>query len=557
MFKRLHILVVRTYIGPLVLTFFIAIFILLMQFLWKHIEDLVGKGLEWTVIAELLLYASAGLVPMALPLSILLSSIMTFGNMGENNELLALKSSGVSLQRIMFPLIILTIIISISAFFFSNNVLPYTNLKTGTILYDVSHQRPELNIKPGTFNNDVEGYTIRIDRKDMDKNMLYNFMIYDHTGHRGNPSVTTADSALMNITADERYLVLTLFNGYGYHEVEEKSRKKHYNTYPMQRDKFEEKTIIVELVGFDFKRSDESLFKKNYQMMNISQLEFMIDSLSDVVDKKERSFTRNLLVSTYLRQEVKDSAGVLKTNKKNKPVKIPDSIAEKKQNDSLKAAKKQQPKTKKLPQKITARRIKKSNENPLDSNLFEKGEFVAPLADSLLAQMPKVEQRRILEVAVNYARNAKTEISFAKEDRLGFMKWLRRHQIEWHRKFTLSFACFIFFFIGAPLGAIIRKGGLGMPVVISVLFFVFYYIISLSGEKFVRESVLPAWQGMWISSTILLPMGIFLTYKAANDSVIMNIDTYLAPLKKIIGIRLKKSEKVNTTKKNENTSTYK
>jgi len=490
MFKKLYIFIIKSYLGPLVMTFFIALFVLLMQFLWKYIDDLVGKGLDWKVIAELLTYASAGLVPMALPLAILLASLMTFGNLGENYELTAIKSSGISLPRIMMPLVVLTVFICIGAFFFSNDVLPYTNLKTGSLLYDITHQRPELNIKEGAFNNDIDGYSIKINRKSKKTDMTYNLMIYDHTANRGNVSVTVADSGYLRVTQDKKYMVVVLFSGLRYDEVLENSIQVHTSGRfkPHRRDKFTKQTLILPLSGFDFVRTDAQLFRNNFQMLNLKQLGHAIDSIDREFTKIQKDFTKSLIATNCF--------------------KVPEY------------------------------------ENKVDSlhpeRQVSKKDVVINL-DEKFKNLTRNRKMAVLNIASNYARSAHQSIAISKDEFDARLNIFNRHKIEWHRKFTLSFACFIFFFIGAPLGAIIRKGGLGMPVVISVVFFIAYYIISLSGEKFVREDILPASQGMWISSMVLLPLGVFLTYKATNDSVLLDIDTYLSFYKKIKLLRKKKN----------------
>ncbi len=473
--KKLHLFVIKTYTGPLISTFFVVVFILLMQFLWKYIDDLIGKGLEFAVIAELLLYTSAGLVPLALPLAVLLSSLMTFGNMGENFELTALKSAGISLQRIMSPLIILTIIISIGAFYFSNNVLPFTNLKMRSLLYDVQQQRPEMQIREGVFYNGIDNYSIKIAGRNYRTNMMYDIKIYDHTQRRGNLKVTIADSGYMRITEDKAFLVTTLYSGYNYEEMEERARQQRDRSFPHRSDVFDKQTMHIELSGFDLQRTDEEAFRHNSQMMNISQLDSTTDSLGLALKKEVNEHTEKIISSSFFR---KDNFTVLK-----------DTVL----------------------------------------HVERKPADIWALEQSLTHE----ERRRALDQATIDARMIRNQIISTKTNFDWQNKRIRRYEMEWHRKFTLSFACFIFFFIGAPLGAIIRKGGLGMPVVISVLFFVLYYVIDISAQKFVKELVIPAFPGMWISSIILLPAGIFLTYKATTDSVIMNTDTYLNFFRKI------------------------
>ncbi len=480
MIKRLHLLVVKSYIGPLFVTFFISLFVLVMQFLWVYIEDLVGKGLEWTVIAELLTYAAAGLVPLALPLAILFASIMTFGDMGEHFELTAMKSAGISLQKIMAPLIVLSVIISIGAFFFSNHVIPYTNLKTGSLLYDVMHQRPELNIKEGIFNNDIDGYSIKIKSKNPETAMMYDFMIYDHSERRGNPKVTLADSGRMEMTDDQRYMIVTLYHGYSYEEMKEQSRgiKK---KYPEHHDKFDKQVIIFELEGGELKRTDEALFKHNYQMKNLSELSHSQDSLQEKLNRKKENFIAGLNRSKYYRYERKI------TNYADTSQLIRDSII---------------------------RHIKP-----------EKLKVIENL-DSLFNSLKPGAKQRVLDIATEYAQNAQKLIQTTEKDLYERKKNIQKHKAAWHEKLTLSFACLIFFFIGAPLGAIIRKGGFGMPFLVSILFFLIYYVITITGKKLAQEGTWEAWQGMWLSSAFTLPIGIFLTYKATTDSVIFDLDTY-------------------------------
>ncbi len=479
--KRLHVFIIRSFIGPLILTFFIVLFILIMQFLWKYIDDLVGKGLDFPTLSELLFYFSVSFIPMALPLAILLASLMTFGNLGENLELTALKSSGISLQRIMTPLIVLVIFISIGAFFFSNNVLPRANLKSRSLLWDIQQQRPELNIKAGTFYNGIEGFSIKISRKDPKTNLLRKVFVYDHRDRKGNINVTYADSGYMKMSEGDSTLILTLYNGYSHTELQEDTRgiRRNLRSYPHRRESFEEQTIMLELTGFGLQRSDEDLFKNNYSMMNIDQLSFFRDSLSGVLDERKDIFSNTMLNSHYFvttRRKIHD-------------------------------------------------RIRLESPDSVIAREFEPY--------TILFGLNPMEQGEAIDQALTKARNAQRFVSTTSTSLVAQTKRIRRYQIEWHRKLTLSFACFIFFFIGAPLGAIIRKGGLGMPVVISVFFFVIYYVISLTGEKFVREDVLSPFTGMWISSMILLPLGIFLTYKATTDSAVMSKETYTLFIRKI------------------------
>lgn len=497
--KKLHLFTLKSYIGPLIATFFISLFVLLMQFLWKYIDDLVGKGLEWYVIAELLMYTSAGLVPMALPLAILLASIMTFGNMGEHYELTALKAAGISLQRIMAPLIIFSMFTSFGAFFFSNNVIPYTTLKWQALLHSVREQRPELSMKPGIFNNDIDGYSIRISDKNKETQMMYDFMIYDHSDRLGNQIVILADSGRIKVSNDSKFMIVTLYDGVRYEEMREQNRQD--KSYPSRIDNFGEQTLIFQLTGFDFTKTDEALFKNNYQVKDLRLLDESIDSLTEILDIRTSIFSKVLLNNSYLKYQDKSL-----TMKKDSIRYIKDSIL------------KTQP-AEKLP--------------------------IILNTDSLYNSLDPPVKSRVNITALEYAREAQASISRNYEDIYQRSKHIAKHRIEWHRKFTLSFACLIFFFIGAPLGAIIRKGGFGLPIVVSIVFFIIYYIITMMGLKFAREGVLPPYQGMWLSSVIILPLGIFLTYKATTDAAILNTDTYGNNIKKFIA-------KLTITKKMKN-----
>lgn len=473
--KTYQKLIIKSYIGPFILTFFISIFVLLMQFLWKYIDDLVGKGLDPGVIAELLLYASFSLVPMALPLAILLSSIMTFGNLGEHYELVAFKAAGISLQRVMRPLILVSALISVMAFFFSNYALPFANLKMKSLLYDVSKSKPTLNIKEGVFNNDITGYSMRIGKKSPDGKNLTDVMVYDHTSEMGNTSVTVAKTGTMELTPDKRKLVLTLFNGNSYNEVKAQKRKNANGEFfkvsrsddPFIRESFSKLIIIMDMEDFGLKRTDENLFKENAQMMNLDQLQQTHDTLVAELNRGVEHSARNVQRGYRYYQIYVEPQG---------PAVVPP--------------------------KITAKH-------------------------DLLEGRSKEEKVRILETAANIARSSKTIVDNNVHDTEMVQKNINRHEVEWQRKFTLSFACLVLFFVAAPLGAIIRKGGLGLPLVVSVILFITFHVISITGEKFAKEGVVSAFQGMWVASAILLPLGIYLTYKATTDSSLFDSEKYI------------------------------
>lgn len=521
--KKLHVFLLKSYFGPFILTLFISMFILLMQFIWKYIDEIAGKGLEWYVMAELLIHVSARLVPMALPLAVLLSSIMTFGNLGEHFELTAVKSAGVSLQHFMKPLIVFVVALSIAAFFYSNRVIPYSNLKVGAMLYDLEDMKPEMQIKAGAFYSGIDGFIIKTARKDNETGVMYDLMIYDHRKERGNRSVTVADSGSMRMTPDKTQLVLTLYSGATYEERPENKKGRHHEPeYPHQRHFFKKQQQIFELSGFELKRSNESLFKDHFQMMNIEQLEKRVDTLISEFNNKAANFSEKTIKRNLYQRD-----RILKKEQLPMPFLKKGEKAETKDDSSsaLKPASTSGPDKGKI-QDTCSQLTHLQNQN----------------LDSLMTMVEVDNRLEIVQQALTYARNAQNAINGKKKTFKYKQEYIRRHQIEWHRKFSLSFACLVFFFIGAPFGAIVRKGGLGTPVIISVLLFIVYYIISISSEKFAREGILTPFLGMWMSSFILFPIGIFLTYKATTDSVILNTDTYINFIKKQFNKLFKKKD---------------
>ncbi|MDA3819708.1 MAG: LptF/LptG family permease [Candidatus Delongbacteria bacterium] len=569
---KLQKYITKSFIGPLIITFLLSTFMLLMQFLWKYIDDLVGKDLEWHVIAELLLYASATLVPMALPLAILLSSLMLFGNMGENYELFALKSSGISLYRIMKPLIILIFIISIGAFYFSNNILPITNLKMRTLLYDVRNQRPEISLQEGIFTDAIDNFSIKVREKDKKDNTLQDILIYDHRGKHSNASVITADHGTLKVTSDKSYIILTLYDGYYYDDISDHRRGRRSTSFPYQTTNFKKKTIYLETEGFGLNRSDEDLFKDNFEMLSLGQLDNAMDSLGyDLIRRKQVVGTnimkyslfrglrahdpnRNvvhhetshiILKGTRVLDSVKnisiDSAAKSKNNVHDSDTKNHQTTEVEKEQDEM--LKKPKSKAKKDQAKVDEMKNLDVSFPYAEIDTIDKSTIEIINVDSLYNQLSTIERNRMVNFAQNHARSTQTYIYYAAKEIEGSRRWITRHEIEWHKKFVLSVSCLVLFFIGAPLGAIIRKGGFGMPVVISVLLFIIYFIISMFSEKMVRETILPPEIGMWLSTFILLPVGFILTIKAANDSMNVRPETYDLIIQKLRALFKRKRRK--------------
>ncbi len=445
-----------------------------MQFVWLYIDDLVGKGLEWYILGEFLFYTSVTLVPMALPLAILLSSLMTFGNLAENYELVAFKSAGISLRKVMMPLIWVSVFTSVGAFFFSNNILPWAKLKMGSMLYDIRNKKPTLDIRPGVFYYGIQNYVVRAKSKSEDGKSLYDMVMYDHTRHDGNTKVIIAEKASIENDQAKGFLIMTFYNGYSYDESQSQGEEKK-EKLPLTKSSFKEYMIRFDTSPFKLDRTDEGLFRDNYQMLDVAQLVQNSDSLKNKMELRYDEFGNNIRNNfAYL-------------NPYRQPVIKKDTI---KRNAVL---------------------------FPLELNF------------------QKENRAKIFETAINLARSNQTYIESNLDDFESRIKLINKHLIELHRKFTLSIACLVLFFIGAPLGAIIKKGGLGMPIVISTIIFIFYHILSISGEKTVKEGQGDPFWGMWLATILFLPIGIFLTVKATSDSQLFDMDAYTKFFKKRFG----------------------
>ncbi len=460
-----------------------------MQFLWRYIDDLVGKGLTVDVIAELFFYAALTMVPMALPLAILLASLMTFGNLGERFELTAMKASGVSLFKTMRPLIVLMTFVAIGAFFFQNNVLPIAQTKMWTLLYSMRQKSPEVEIPEGTFYDQIPGVNLYVEHKDPDTGMLYDVMIYEVSKGFDNARIILADSGKLSFTENKTHLFLQLYKGEQFEQLQSQSAissSGKNKTVPYRRESFSEKEIRV---AFDanFSRMDESTMQKQYVGKNISQLLETIDTINQKVDSMGGVYAKNIKEAPYF--------GIPYYKKKYVNHKLTD-----------------------VPQE----QVMLKDTLNLDTLMMAKGNSYA---------------RTYITQALNKAKRHKQDYEFKSLSMKDQRKSIRRHDIEMQKKFTLSFACIIFFFIGAPLGAIIKKGGIGTPLVISVILFIIYYIIDNTGYKMARDGRLEVWMGMWISSAVLLPLGIFFTYKAMHDSALFNLDAYRNFFRKVFNIK--------------------
>lgn len=465
MIKKLDKLIIKAFIGPFLATFFIALFILVVQFFWLYIDDFVGKGIDTITLLQFIAYVSTTLVPLALPLGVLLSSIMTFGNLGESFELVAIKSAGIPLIRFMRPVLVVSAILGVVAFAFANYVIPVAELKMRTLLYDIRVAKPAFDIKEGIFYKKLDGYTIKIGRKENDS-IIYNVVIYEHN-YALQDNIILAEKGTMTISPDQRFLAFNLQNGWRYQE------KGNAGTTETEyyRLGFREYKKVFDLSSFKLNKTADSTFKTYYKMLSLTQLNTVVDSLQDRVKTLHTKARRDLRPTLPLQS-------------------VPDSV-------------------------------------------WKKHKPLATKAKSMEELIPDSLRRNIYSNAIAKISSAKSSVEFLSYDYVEQQKQLRLHQLERHRKFTLSFACVVLFLIGAPLGSIIRKGGLGLPLVISVFFFIVFHIVNTTGEKLVKEDAMQPMAGMWLSTALLIPIGLFLTWKAMQDSNLFNAEFYYRTLRKL------------------------
>ena len=463
--KKLDKLILKAFIGPFIATFFITLFVLVLQFFWLYIDDFVGKGLDLSTIGEAVLYVAATVVPLALPLAVLLSSIMTFGNLGETFELVAIKSAGIPLLRFMRPIMVVAIILSGVAFLFNNYILPVSNLKLGRLKYDIINKKPAFDLREGSFYTNIPGYAIKVGKKEKDDSTLREIIIFEKD-YNLQDNIIIANKGVMKVSDDKRFLEFKLMDGWRYTE---RGSRMNMNT-EFIRLGFKEFKKVFDLSALQLGKTEDSLFKDNYQMLSVRQLSVTIDSLARIEDNFRKK------VSTELGPYVTFT----------------------RQLDSL-----------------HARQI----------GNFKAKSLSDIIPDTLFSQM---NERVLSQLSIS---KSTLEINKAEYD--ARYKSLRFHKIAWHEKFTMSIACLVLFFIGAPLGSIIRKGGLGTPLVFAVIFFVIFFLLNNFGKKFVKEDVLSAVWGMWLATYVLAPIGIFLVYKAMHDSQLFNKEFYYRAFRRI------------------------
>jgi lipopolysaccharide export system permease protein len=486
MIKKLDILVLRSFIGPFIATFFLTLFVLILQFFWLWIDDFVGKGIDGITMLRLVVYLSATLVPLALPLAILLSSIMTFGNLGETFELVAIKSAGIGLLRFMLPLTVVAILLSGMAFMFNNYIIPVANLKMKTLHYDLVNKKPAFDLKEGVFYTTIPEYAIKVSKKENDS-ILHNVIIYESsTGPQDN--IVAAEKGIMRISSDKRFLEFTLFNGWRYEE----RGNRYGNNTDFIRMGFKEYKKVLDLSSLALTKTPDSAYKDRYEMLSTRQLSKNVDSLQKSLDKfadrDRRELMGYMLFSKYI-----DTGWV---NVKAPPVK-------------------------------------------------KGATFIDQLPDSL--KMSKTDSTltavklSVMDQSISYANSIKSTIEGPSWDYDGKRKELRLTLMTYHEKISMSIAVLVLFLIGAPLGSIVRKGGVGMPVVFAVIFFVIFFLLNNFGKKFVKEDVLQPAAGMWLATAVLFPIAVFLIIKALHDSQLFNKEFYYRAYRAVRRLMAKKN----------------
>jgi lipopolysaccharide export system permease protein len=477
MIKKLDKLILKSFIGPFIITFFIAFFVLMMQGLWKYLDDLVGKGLDLITIGKFLWYVSASMLTLAMPIAILISSIMTFGNLGESFELVAIKSAGISLLRFMRPLMWVAVLFCGITFMFANYVIPYANLKFVALYNDIFYKKPAFDLKEGVFFTYIPNYAIKAGKKDADGKTIHDVLIYEQTNMLQNNSII-AETGVMTVSQDKKFLEFNLKNGYRYEE-----RGTVYDsTNEYIRLGFSSFKKLFDLSALQKQTTNDSVYRNNFKMLSAGQISSSLDSLYKMNDSAvSRMNTSIALTLPYASMQ-----------------------------DSSKAKKNET--------------VIKTRYNRFDSII------------------PDSARLQVYNSAITLANNIKYNIENSGTEIENRKKEITFHQIEWHRKYSLSMACFVLFFIGAPLGSIIRKGGLGMPLVIAIIFFLLFHLLNMFGEKFVKEGMMPPFIGMWLAVIVLAPVGAFLTWKAMHDSQLFNKELYNKAFKKIKNLFTKKEE---------------
>jgi len=554
--KKIDKLILDAFIGPFLVTFFVVVFILLNINMLKYFDDIIGKGLDALVIGQLFFYFGIFTVPTAMPLAVLLSSLIAFGNLGEHFELTAIKSAGISLVRILRPIFFFVLILTAAAFYANNNLVPKAALEAYSLLYDIKQKKPALELREGTFYRGIDNLSIKVNKKfPEDEQALKGVIVYDHRKNDGNKEVTIADSGRMYTILNERYLKFELFNGYNYIEGASNGRevtggKTRADNESMSRSKFSKTQVVFDLSSFQLQTTDKKWFQGNRIMRNLTELRTDMDSLHrEILNQQLNHYVSkpNHFIF-YLRKdsviypkevieyrEYRDS--VARTTRASQSLVGGSSVKKTEtavRTDTTRAKKEIVERFKGLTNKAKAKQeaiAKKPDVLPKDG-IKKTGSFdsvkLAKL-DSIFALTPS---RDVLQGAGNTARQIKSQVSNSNGSIDTYEKELITFRIQWHKIIASSLACVAMFLIGAPVGAIIKKGGLGVPVLVSILFFIVYYVLTMQGEKVAKQGVIPVWVGVWIADVILFAIGLVFLRQARVDARLFDSDFYAVALEK-------------------------
>ncbi len=480
--KKLHILIIKQFALLFVGTFFISLFVLMMQFVWQYVDTLIGKGLTLDILAQFFFYMALMMVPQALPLAILLSSLISFGNLGESSELTAIKAAGISLMQTLRPLAIIVVGIACLSFYFQNNIGPQSKKKIGQLLISMKQKSPELEIPEGIFYDGIPDCNIYVQKKDLKTGMLYGIMIYRMTDSYEDAAIVLADSGMLQSTAEKKHLLLNLYSGEWFENMRSSTMGDQAQV-PYRRETFWHKSIVIDFDG-DFNLADANVFGQNAQAKSLNQIRDDIDSLNHTYDSIGRAYFNEAMNYTFKIQNVTKA-------------------------DSLRAL-----------------------------SVARNKQYVF---DSIYQHLPPNKQRSAVNSALSKANQHMTELDFKSMLTSDGDLYLRQHKLEAINKFVQALSCIIFFFIGAPLGAIIRKGGLGIPIIVSVIVFIIFYILDNTGYRMAKGGMWAIWFGKGLATAVLAPTAAFITYKANNDSAVFNLDSYINVAMRILGMRRKRT----------------
>ncbi len=505
--KKIDKLIITSFLGPFILTFLVVVFILLNIHMLKYFDDIIGKDLGWDVIGKLLFYFAIFNTPVALPLAVLLSSLITFGNLGEHFELTAIKSLGISLVRSLLPIFIFVLFLTGGAFLVGNYLVPKAALEAYSLLYDIKQKKPALDLRQGAFYNSIPDISIKVNEKEPESGVLKGIIIYDHRGRTGNKEVIKADSGLMYTILNDQYLKLELFNGYNYKEgsagESDFSGKAGGGEDSYSRTKFSKSQIVFDLSSFGLQRTDKKWFQSNRIMRNMGELRTDIDSINRVIQNEQ--------IAVY------SSAKYLYSyHFKNDSVTWPEEIKNlKKRRDSIALVKK----TTDENYKAEANKVEEEIEPPVI--VLSKKDSLK--SDSIFSEPYTASE---ISVAVAQARLIKSQFLSHNANLKAYEFQHREFAVQWHKILAQAIACIAMFLIGAPLGAIIKKGGLGVPVLMSILFFIVFYVLSLIGEKWAKQATVSVPAGMWMANIILVSIGLLFLRQARADARLFDSDFY-------------------------------